>query len=143
MRTVRVVRNGGISSWWWVNAVFMAAWLSSSPAGAQCNTAPTAVDDTAWTFDQPVLIDVLANDSDPEGQALTVTATGWTCLGSVTVDFELLTFTPSEPVRQDCEIYYSVADEDGAQSAATVAMTFPSEIFSDGFESGDTSAWSE
>ncbi len=135
-------RDDGLRSWWWAAAVFVAVGWASSPAGAQCNTAPTAADDVAWTYDQPVLIDVLANDSDPDGQALTVTATGSTCLGAVTVDFELLTFTPGEPVRQDCEIDYAVTDEEGLSASATVAVTFPVEIFADDFEAGDAAAWS-
>ena len=128
---------------WWIAAALAAVWSSSLPAGAQCNTAPAAVNDSTTALDQPVLIDVLANDSDPEGQALTVVATGWTCPGTVTVDFELLTFTPSEPLRQDCEIAYAVTDEGGLGATATVAVTFPRSIFADDFESGDVSAWSE
>lgn len=41
---------------------------------AECNTPPTATDDTAATFDgATVTVPVLANDTDPDGDPLTVT----------------------------------------------------------------------
>ena len=127
-----------------LSALVAAAWIVS--AEAACNTAPTAVDDETSTYDQAILIDVLANDSDPDGQGLTVALLSESCPGSVSVDFELLTLTPSAPLSSDCTISYSVTDEGGLSATAAVqvrAASAPAEIFSDDFESGGVSAWSE
>lgn len=46
---------------------------ASMPLGAQANQPPVAVDDSATTRDAiPVVIDVLANDSDPDGDPIRV-----------------------------------------------------------------------
>ena len=114
--------------------------------GADCNSPPVAVDDAVSAFNEPVLIDVLANDSDVDGQALSVTVTGGTCLtaGTATVDFELVRFAPDGTLEADCTLAYTVTDEGGLAAQATVEVTATAPaglIFFDGFESGDTSAW--
>ncbi len=124
------------------------AWLLAGPLAAQCNTAPDAVDDASSTVDnQTLLIDVLANDSDPDGDRLIVLFQSSTCPGQVTVgDFGIVTYEPvSVPDPVPCEIRYQ-ADDGTALSEAVVTVEvipFQPEIFADGFESGDTSAWDE
>ncbi len=125
------------------------AWLLAGPLAAQCNTAPTAVNDASSTVDnQTLLIDVLANDSDPDGDRLAVVVVEIEgCPGQVTAgDFGLVTYEPaSVPDPVTCEIHYQ-ADDGTASSEAVVTVEvipFQPEIFADGFESGDTSAWDE
>ena len=60
------------------------------------NQAPVAVDDTATTgSDQPVTIEVLANDSDPDDDPLTITALGSPALGLVGLGESGLVYTPT------------------------------------------------
>ena len=122
----------------WASILFLVA---SSPLLAECNTAPTAVPDAAQTVDESLLVDVLSNDSDPEGQALTVSVVGTTCPGSATVDFDLVTLTPAPRLTEDCVITYRVTDEGGLFDTGTVTVALIDSIFSDDFETGDTSGW--
>ncbi len=60
------------------------------------NDAPLAQNDTAATDqDQAVVIAVLANDSDREGDALTVTQASGADSGSTTTDGTTVTYTPN------------------------------------------------
>jgi len=114
-------------------------------ASAICSTAPTVVDDSVEAIDEPVLIDVLANDSDAEGEALTVSLGLKNCAGTVTVDDDqLVTFAPSGVVNATCYINYTVTDESGNSANGRITVTGdPSLIFRDGFESGGAARWSE
>ena len=128
--------------------LFLALVLANT-AAAQCNTAPTAVLDSAETPDNKILwIDVLGNDTDPDGQPLTVSLVSENCPGTVATDSGgLLTYAPtrvSEP-GLDCSITYRIADGAGDTDTAVVTVSVravPPLIFADGFESGDISAWS-
>ena len=116
-------------------------YLAASPLQAQCNTAPVALPDTVRVETNAVLVDVLANDQDPDGDALSVSVTDHDCTGSVSVDsFQLVELTT--PLSGDCNIAYQITDEEGLTATANVAVTLVAEIFSDGFSSGDTAAWS-
>ena len=86
---------------------------------------PNAVNDTATTDeDTPVTIDVLANDTDPDNQALTITAaTVPAAQGTVEVVGNQLVFTPAENFNGEATITYSIVDTDGATDTATVAVT--------------------
>ncbi len=130
-----------------VLAAAVAIVISPLPLDAACNSPPIAVDDSAATFNESLLIDVLANDSDVDGQALAVTLNGGSCLnvGTATVDFELVHFAPDNTLDADCTLDYTVTDEGGLSAQATVnvsAETPEGLIYFDGFETGDTSAWS-
>ncbi|MEM8962985.1 MAG: Ig-like domain-containing protein [Acidobacteriota bacterium] len=108
---------------------------------AQCNVAPVAADDTAIHRGAVVLVDVLANDSDGDGQALSATLIGGTCPGTATLDQGLLTWTPPG-YQPSCTFTYRVFDEDGLSAAAVVTVsTPPTTVFYDNFESGDTTSW--
>ncbi|MCX7559949.1 Ig-like domain-containing protein [Sulfitobacter sp. F26204] len=86
--------------------------------------APTANPDTAETpEDTPVTIDVLENDTDPQGQPLTITeASVPEEQGTVEiVDNELL-FTPAPDFSGPCMISYTVQDPDGNAGEGTVSV---------------------
>jgi hypothetical protein len=113
-----------------------------------CNIAPTANADEASTIDnRPLIVDILANDSDPDGDPLSVAVLGEDCPGAVTVGSEeTLTYQPSSVSGVvTCSVNYRVADGEGGTASAVVSITvepFEPLIFADDFESGDLSAWS-
>ncbi|MDA7419398.1 cadherin-like domain-containing protein, partial [Tritonibacter multivorans] len=87
------------------------------------NDAPVAEDDTATTpEDTPVIIDVLGNDSDVDGDDLTVTAAS-SPNGDVTINPDgTLTFTPDENYNGPAEITYTVEDGEGGSDEGTVTV---------------------
>jgi hypothetical protein len=110
-------------------------------ASAQCNSPPVALDDAAVYVGGSVLVvDVLANDS-ADGEALAVSNLSTTCLGTLSEDFGLVTLTVAG-FSGDCSIGYRVTDEGGLFDTATVSVLDGTGIFTDSFESGDTSRWS-
>jgi hypothetical protein len=117
--------------------------LLAQPALPGCGALPMAAADMAETLVQPILIDVLANDIEPSGQAMTIEVVGETCPGTVAVDFGLLRFTPSGILLANCTISYRVRNEEGEiSSTALVNVTnINVVVFADGFESGDADAW--
>lgn len=85
---------------------------------------PVAGDDTATTpEDTAVIIDVLSNDSDPEGGTLTVT--GATALnGTVAVNTDgTLTYTPAADYNGPDTITYTIVDPTGLTATGEVAVT--------------------
>ncbi|MDP5253310.1 Ig-like domain-containing protein [Vibrio sp. HB161653] len=89
------------------------------------NDGPVAVDDTASTDeDTAVTIDVLANDSDVDGDTLTITeATVPAEQGTVAIVDGKLQFTPAENFNGDATISYTISDgtmTDSAEVAVTV-----------------------
>ncbi|MGH1368913.1 MAG: Ig-like domain-containing protein, partial [Maritimibacter sp.] len=88
------------------------------------NLAPDAVDDTAETpEDTPVVIDVLANDTDPDDDPLTVTD-ATSPEGTVEIDPVTgeLTFTPEEDFTGTATITYTVSDGNGETDTAVVTV---------------------
>ncbi|SLN09796.1 Bifunctional hemolysin/adenylate cyclase precursor [Roseovarius gaetbuli] len=88
------------------------------------NNAPVTGDDTATTDeDTSVDIPVLANDSDPDGDLLTVTdATAPN--GTVVINPDnTLTYTPNPDYNGPDEITYTVDDGNGGTATGTVAVT--------------------
>ncbi|ENX4858072.1 tandem-95 repeat protein [Vibrio parahaemolyticus] len=76
------------------------------------NDAPVAKDDTAITDeDTPVTIDVLSNDTDVDGDKLSIqSATVPEAQGKVEIVDGKLVFTPAENFNGDAEITYTVTD---------------------------------
>jgi hypothetical protein len=86
------------------------------------NKPPTAANDTASTvLGTPVTINVLGNDSDPEGGALTVTAVTQPAAGTATFTAGSVTFTPAQTGQ--FSFGYTVCDPAGACSSGTVTVT--------------------
>ncbi len=88
------------------------------------NDAPVAVNDAVSTDeDTAVTIDVLANDSDPENDTLTITAASVPAeQGTVTIVDGKLVFTPVENFNGDATISYTISDGQLTDDA-TVAVT--------------------
>ena len=88
------------------------------------NTPPVANNDTAATNeDTAVTVNVLANDKDANGDALTVT--GATALhGAVTINADgTLTYTPVGNYNGGDTITYTISDGKGGTATGSVAVT--------------------
>ncbi|MCG9718728.1 tandem-95 repeat protein, partial [Vibrio alginolyticus] len=109
-----IVTSGGVSESTTVN-------VDVTPV----NDAPVANDDTAVTDeDTPVTIDVLPNDTDIDGDTLSIqSASVPETQGTVEIVDGKLVFTPAENFHGDAEITYTVTDgalTDQAKVAVTV-----------------------
>ncbi|MBO9732900.1 MAG: DUF11 domain-containing protein [Chitinophaga sp.] len=99
----------------------------STVTGAVPNNPPVAVDDNYTTIrDVPVSGNVLTNDSDPENQPITVSATliQSPASGSVIQNADgTFTYTPVPGFVGTDTYIYQVCDNQGACSQATVTIT--------------------
>jgi large repetitive protein len=97
--------------------------VSSTFTYTVTNPAPTATNDTAATNeDTPVTVDVLANDSDPDADPLTVTA-ATSPNGTVVINPNgTLTFTPAPNFNGPTTISYTISDGNGGTATATVTV---------------------
>ncbi len=98
--------------------------LSDTVDNGPADADPTANPDTATTDeDTPVIIDVLSNDTDPNGDPLEVThATSPN--GTVVIEDDgRLTYTPNPDFNGSDTITYTITDPDGNTSTSTVNVT--------------------
>jgi hypothetical protein len=91
------------------------------------NTTPVAVDDSA-TFEEDGLvnsIDVLANDTDVDGDPLTVTQTTGASKGVVTIVAagRSVTYAPNADANGSDAFTYTISDGFGGSATATVHVT--------------------
>ena len=104
---------------------------------APVNDAPTAVDDDALAAEDTttaVVIDVLANDSDPDNDAvLTITTVTQGANGAtVTTDGATVSYTPAANFDGTDTFTYTITDGAGGTATATVTVTVtPSPINDD------------
>jgi uncharacterized repeat protein (TIGR01451 family) len=92
------------------------------------NDAPDAVDDTVGTDeDTPIAIPVLGNDSDPDGDPLSVTSATDPANGSVVVNGDnTITYTPDTDFNGTDTFDYTISDGNGGTDTATVTITVAS-----------------
>jgi hypothetical protein len=107
------------------------------------NRAPVAVADFVAGVPpgSPTVIDVLANDTDPDGDTLTVTAVSDGEHGTVTNNGDgTVTYTAESDAPCSDQFSYTVSDGQGGQDVGivTVVMGLP---FFDDFESGSPARW--
>jgi hypothetical protein len=105
---------------------FSQVRVRNAVTDAFCNRPPLAVDDAASTFSGvPVTIAVLANDTDPDNNPLTVTGVVVTTPGGTPVlnANGTVTFTPALGFAGVATFKYDIKDSFGAISAANVAVT--------------------
>ena len=91
----------------------------------EINDAPAAVDDVAVTDeDVAATIAVLSNDTDPDGDTLSVTAASDPANGSVAVNVDgTITYTPDSGFSGVDSFTYTIDDGRGGTSSATVSVT--------------------
>lgn len=88
------------------------------------NLPPDAVDDTATTAGAPITVPFLANDSDPEGGTLTVTAIDAPANGTLVDNGDgTLTYTPDAGFVGTETIGYTISDPLGDSDSATITIT--------------------
>jgi hypothetical protein len=90
------------------------------------NGSPVAVDDTATTDeDVPVIIDVLANDSDPDiNDTLTIEYPGWSSNGTISITQDnKIQYTPNHAWFGTDFFSYNITDANGGNGWATVTVT--------------------
>ncbi len=88
------------------------------------NRAPVALDANASTHSAAVTIAVLANDGDPDGDALTVTSVGTPTSGTAVINADnTVTYTPTSGTTASTDSFaYTIADGHGGTSTATVTV---------------------
>ena len=89
------------------------------------NVGPNAVDD-ALTVDinaAATLVDVLANDSDPDSDPLTITAVSTPAHGSAVITSGGVTYMPMAGYSGNDSFTYTIIDGRGGSATATVAVT--------------------
>jgi hypothetical protein len=92
---------------------------------AAANGAPDAVDDPATVAEDSGanLIDVLANDTDANGDTLTVTAVTQGAHGSVANNGTSVSYTPAADYFGSDSFTYTIDDGNGESDTATVTVT--------------------
>jgi hypothetical protein len=105
---------------YWVDVMFMPA----------PNGAPVATDDSGFTAarNSPIVIDataLLANDTDPNGDPLSITGVSNAVNGSVSYNAQTkkITFTPTADYSGPASFTYTIADGRGGTSSADVGLT--------------------
>lgn len=90
---------------------------------------PVAVDDTASTVEgTPVSLDPIANDTDPEGEPLSLDSVGPATNGTVTINADgTVTYTPNAGFTGTDSFTYEVVDPTGLGDTGTVTVTVGTE----------------
>ncbi len=100
-----------------------AAPTTTTTAPPQINFGPTAVDDIVDVAeDGSVLVAVLANDTDPESDALSVTGIGAPLHGAVTIDGTGVRYTPNPDYVGTDQFSYTVSDGANPSVVGTVEV---------------------
>ena len=89
------------------------------------NDAPTAVDDSASTTrNNPVTVNVLVNDSDPENGPLIVDSVTTPANGQATINADdTITYQPDQGFVGTDSFDYTIEDDHGDQASATVTIS--------------------
>jgi hypothetical protein len=89
------------------------------------NDAPTAASDSLVVDEDAsaTAVDVLANDSDVDGDTLSVLSVGTASIGTVQLSGGVVTYVPNPNADGSDSFSYTVSDPDGLTSTATVTVT--------------------
>jgi DNA/RNA endonuclease G (NUC1) len=88
------------------------------------NDAPVAnTDSTTTSEDTAVTVDVLTNDSDVDGDSLTVTGVTQGSHGSVTTNGTTVTYSPAANFNGTDSFTYTISDGHGGTATASVSVT--------------------
>lgn len=104
------------------DALATGVWFVGSPPDVA--TYPSAGNDVVTTVeDASVAFDVLANDSDADGDALTITGYTAPAHGSVSRDGGTFTYSPHGNFCGSDSFTYTVSDSHGGSDTASVLLT--------------------
>ncbi len=97
------------------------------------NDPPVAVPDSAGTATLPIDIPVLANDTDVEGDPLTVTAVSTPTSGTATINPNgTIHYVPANGFTGTATFTYSISDGHGGTASTTVSVTVGVDTDGDG-----------
>ena len=103
--------------------------LTISVSDVDENNPPTAVDDSATTaFNTPVEIAVLNNDSDPDGDLLSVEDFTNPNSGSVSINGDALIYTPNDGFSGSDSFSYTISDGNGGTASAEVLLEVGTDV---------------
>ncbi len=87
------------------------------------NTAPIAVnDDLSTTINTPITYNIISNDSDADGDTLTLANISTPAYGTVTKNGNEITYTPNTDFSGTDSFTYSISDGNGHEATATVII---------------------
>lgn len=117
--------NGDLDDVRLYSRVLSSQEIADIAAGPTPNSDPVANDDTATTAeDTPVSIDVLSNDTDADGDTLTVDSVTQPSQGVTVIEADgTITYTPNADFNGPDSFTYVVADGNGGSDSATVSVT--------------------
>ncbi len=96
----------------------------NEPVDTSPNTPPELIDDNiTTTVNTAVNIDVLANDSDAEGDTLSITSVTNPTNGSTEIVDNQVRFTPDALFLGENSFNYTVSDSEGSEATATVTVS--------------------
>jgi len=85
---------------------------------------PIARDDSTTTaYNTPVTINVLANDTDADGNPISITAVTQPAHGSTRIDANRITYTPAAGYAGSDQFAYTIGDDKGLSASAKVNVT--------------------
>ncbi len=88
------------------------------------NSPPSAGNDSASTNeDSAITINTLANDSDPDGQSLSITTVGSAANGTTSTNGSTVTYTPKADFSGSDSFSYTVSDGAGGSATAMVSIS--------------------
>jgi subtilisin-like proprotein convertase family protein len=118
--------NTGFSSYGSLGNYRITGSVPAYTGGGPVNSPPVANADSATTVaGTPVTVNVLANDSDPDGDTLTLTGVSNVVGGTAVISGGAIVFTPTAGFTGTGSFNYSISDGKGgtASSSATVAVS--------------------
>jgi hypothetical protein len=86
------------------------------------NRPPVAADDVAYTRNKAIDIDVLANDSDPDGDSLAITLLTAPVAGTASIVGDVVRYAPPKGFRGSDTFRYTVSDGNGGSTTARVTV---------------------
>ena len=108
---------------YWVDVVF-------SPSGGGTNQPPIAANDSGFNATQNTPLGIaasalLANDTDPDGDALTITGASGGVNGTASFNAQnnTVTFTPTTGYTGPASFNYAISDGRGGTASASVSLT--------------------
>ena len=105
------------------------AFSPAATATTRSNTAPVANDDTAEVYNTSTVdIDVLANDTDADGDNLSINNITVPNNGSVTEANGIITYTPNANYIGEDSFSYTISDGNGGNDVATVTIKVMEEV---------------
>lgn len=105
-----------------VSIVFISFLIACGSGGSKVPLPPVATPDIgSTTLKQSIVVDVLANDSDPEGSALTISSIGQPSSGTAQIVNNQIEFQPGSQ-SGTFTFSYTISNESSLSSTANVSV---------------------